>query len=284
MNDEFTPEEQSALSAMEADTAPVETTEPVVAAEPKPEAPATETPPTAESEPAKPPEGFVPHGALHQERAKRQALEAEFNALKEKIAAIEAAKAQTPLEVPDPILEPEKFREFQLAQIKAQEDRWAKAEEQNRQVATQQQRIQTVQRLEQEFAAETPDYNDAVSHVIAHRTSELRMYGYADDQIKQIISQDANAIFDGAIQRGENPAKVLYNVAKLRGYGGQAPASQIDADKLRALQSAQANTGSLATAGGPSQQGGYTMQQLAKMSEAELAAIPEPIIRKVMGG
>lgn len=285
---EFTAEETQALQAMQADTAPVTEEEmaanpPEVKAEP---APAPQEKP-AEAQ-AQPPEGYVPHGALHAEREKRKALEAEIEKLRK---AQEAANVK-PLEVPDPILEPERFKQFQIEQIKAQQEAIQRMEQQRIQEQTYAQRMQTAAQLETQFAQATPDYGDAVKFLVESRERELSLMGHNPDMVRQVLAQEANAIFDQGMAIGKNPAQIMYEFAKMRGWSGQqatpSPATQPQAQQIEALARAQRNTGSLATAGGPANTGEITVEQLSRMSESELRAMPkakrDELMRKAMGG
>lgn len=296
-DEEFTAEETAALGEMKADPgdplpdatdAPAdapEATEEVAPVEPVAEVtaePVIEPVVDKVADPAKPPPGFVPHGALHEERMKRQAAEAELQTMKD------AAAAAKPIEVPDPILDPEGFKAFIAKQATDQIAKDKASEEQNRQQAIQFSRLQTAAQLEQTFAAQTPDYAPAVQYLQQHRITELRSYGYGDDQISEIVRNDANTIFDSATTQGKNPAQILYEMAKHRGYAKAAPVlvpvDTTAADQMKALEDARANAGTLSTVGGPTQSGGYTMAQLSTMSESELAKLPKDVVMKVMGG
>ena len=288
--DDLTPEEQTLMSEMEQDDGsdlpepvaqePSDAPEPAPTPEPQPAEPA----PAAD--PSKPPEGFVPHSAMHQERERRKQVEQEAAELKQRLAALEAAQKPAepaPLEIPDPIIDPEGFRKFQADQLQAQQERWQQHEQQQRQAALH----QHVQTLENQFMQQTPDYPQATQHLYQSRVAELTAYGYGQDQIQAILANDANAIVQNAMAQGKNPAQVLYEAAKLRGWSGAAPAAPAPAapaQQIEAKRQAQANTGTLSTAGGPSNAGQYTVEMLANMSEADLAKLPREVIRKVMGG
>lgn len=288
--DDLTPEEQSAMNEMAQDDdagipdAPEPAREPEPAPAPASQPAPAEPEPAPAADPTKPPEGYVPHQAMHQERERRRALEQEANELRQRLAEYEAAKKPEPVEIPDPIIDPDGFRKFQHDQLQAQQERWQQHEQQQRTAALHQQ----VATLEQQFMQATPDYAQATQHLHQARVAELTAYGYAAEQIPQIIAQDANAIVQNALAQGRNPAQVLYEAAKLRGWSGQAPApaapNPAPAQQIEAKRQAQANTGTLATSGGPSTAGNYTIEMLANMPEAELAKLPRDVIQKVMGG
>lgn len=254
MPEEFSPEEKAAMEEMAQDNEPV-TEEEQAAAQPDPEPEPAPAEPEPKPEPAPesptPPEGFVPHGALHQERERRKALE-------QRIAELEAASKQTQPaaepDMPDPIMDPKGFAEWQRGQFDAQQKRWRDQEQAQIEQQQRQHRQQIAAQYEQQFMQQTPDYADAVKHLHQSRLTELRMYGMTDEQISATIAQDANSLLDAAMQQGRNPAEVLYQIAKQRGWNtpAAAPAPAVDpAAQIAAQAKAQANATTLSTTGGP---------------------------------
>jgi hypothetical protein len=289
MEDDFSPEEQEAINAMMADDGAPEAVadEPVSEApEPSEEPVAPEAPAQAEEAPAadaKPPKGYVPHEAMHKERMRRHELEQKLAALEEQFRQAQQPKVEAPQYV-DPIEDPEAFRRWaEHSQAQAMEQSRAVQEAQQRAMA-EQARIQHAMQLEREFAARTPDYQDAASFLLQSRVAELREMGYNDTQIAGQIRQDTNALFDAASHIGMNPAELLYYRAANVGYKKAAPApSPVPAQQMQAKANAQRQTRGLGTSGS-AQGGGYTAEQLAGMSEAELANVPAEEIAKVFGG
>lgn len=294
MSEVMTADESAAMEAMKADTgAPVEAADVVEA----PEAPAAETPaPVAETpapEPDKPPPGMVPQGALHQERERRKETERQFQELQRQFAEIQAKLNPPPeIVVPDPVLQPEAFKQFQIDQIK---QRAAEKAEADRQAQEQAQERQIMARVNQDvaaFKATVPDYDQAFQHAVKVRREELAFYGNTPEQIDQQIEVDVRAIVGQAYQQGKNPGEVFYSYARMRGYSpaqaAKDPIPQQAAAQVNALAEAQRQTQSMATAGGPSNDGGITIETLAKMSEAQLAKMPkaerDAMMQKVMGG
>lgn len=286
MTEQLTADESAAMQAMAQDTAPVEAVEVVDVPQEEP-APVAQAEPVAE--PDKPPPGMVPQGALHQERERRKAAEQQFQALQAKLAEIEA-RLNPPAEivVPDPILDPQGFKQFQIDQIKQRAAERAEAE---RQQAEAQQTQALMTRLNQDvvaFKATTPDYDNAFQHAVNARRSELAFYGNSPEQIEAQMEVDVKAIVQQAYGQGRNPAELFYEYAKMRGYSAPPAPQPQAAAQVTALAQSQRQTQSLAPAGGPANDGGITIEALSKMSEAELAAMPkakrDEVMRKVMGG
>jgi hypothetical protein len=293
MSDVMTADESAAMEAMKADTGPE--IAPAEAVD-VPETPAETPAPVAETpapEADKPPPGMVPQGALHQERERRKASEAAFQELQAKLAAIEAKLNPPPeIVVPDPVLQPEAFKQFQIDQIKQRAAEKADADRRATEQAQEQQIMARVNQDVMQFKAATPDYDQAFQHAVKVRREELAFYGNSPEQIDQQIEVDVRAIVTQAYTQGKNPGELFYGYAKMRGYSpaqaAKDPIPQQAAAQVNALAEAQRQTQSMATAGGPSSDGGVTIETLAKMSEAQLAKMPkaerDAMMQKVMGG
>ena len=296
--EEFTAEEQEALEAMEADTgemteAPMESAPEVPADEPeaKPE-PVAKTEEAEEKPEApefksqrsndKPPEGFVPHQAMHAERVKRQELE-------KKIADLEA-KLEPAAEAPqyaDPILDPEGYRKWAEHQAAQPTNAIAEMQKQQQEQAQYVQMQHSISQSEAEFRATTPDYDDAAQFMLTARQSELLGMGYSQQEVQAQIQADVKALYEGANMLNMNPAQAAYLRAQQMGYK-KAPAEPAKPDpapatqKIQAAAHAQQQTqGANGAAGGG---GTITAQMLADMSEAELAKLSPEDFERAMGG
>lgn len=180
-------------------------------AEPKAEEPAKAPEPTKPDERPK----FVPHAALHEERLKRQALEKE-------LADLRAGRQQPTEETPkaaeidpetDPIGALKQIREFQ---------------EQQRQQGIRQQAEQEftarVQTHEADFAAATPDYADAITHLRKSRAAEIIAIAKAtgtpltQEGLGAQLRHEALQLADTAFRTGKNPGELFYAVAQAKGY------------------------------------------------------------------
>ena len=293
MSDVMTADESAAMEAMKADTGPE--IAPAEAVD-VPETPAETPAPVAETpapEADKPPPGMVPQGALHQERERRKETERQFQELQRQFAEIQAKLNPPPeIVVPDPVLQPEAFKQFQIDQIKQRAAEKAEADRQAQEQAQERQIMARVDHDVRQFRATVPDYDQAFQHAVKVRREELAFYGNSPEQIDQQIETDVRAIVQQAYTQGKNPGELFYGYAKMRGYSpAQAARDPVPAQaaaQVNALAEAQRQTQSMATAGGPSSDGGVTIETLAKMSEAQLAKMPkaerDAMMQKVMGG
>jgi hypothetical protein len=230
----------------------------------------------------KPPEGYVPHQAMHAERVRRQEVERQLNELTDRLSALEKPKDEPPQYV-DPLVDPEGFRKYDDYRQQKLADEIAQitqAREQEQQI---QQRVGQATRFEQEFRHSTPDYDDAAKFLQQARWDELAAQGYQEQQIARQIAMDANALFDAGVKTGMNPAQLVYLRAQQAGYTKAVPQQSEEAAKVTALAEAQKNTQGIGTAGGEAT-GKLTITQLAEMSEDEIANVPEAELQRVMGG
>lgn len=159
---------------------------------------------------------FVPHAALHEERLKRQALEKELADLR----AGRTPEPEKPTEVDpetDPIAALKEVRAYQQQQ-----------REQGERQQAEQAFVSRVQSHEADFAAATPDYAAAITHLREHRASEIISIAKAlgktitQEQLGAQLRHEALATANDALQAGLNPGEVYYKLAQARGYALKA--------------------------------------------------------------
>lgn len=298
--DHLTQEEREAMTAMEADTAPVTDEEQGQSSEPtaddappaEPEFKSSRAKPidwnalTPEQQDAvskyvnegKPPPGFVTHQSMHSEREQRKELE-------RRLAALEAQQQAKPEDAPpewkDPIEDPEGNRKWsEWLANKSREDAIAEFQERQERAQAQAQRLHRAAEAEDAFTKQVEDYPQATEFLKNAREQQLRSQGYDEGQIMHQLRNDANSIFDAAMAVGMNPAQLIYMKAQELGYS----APQKDAERIEHLANAQRQTRGAGNAGGTAQRGDLTLAQLADMSESELAKLDPAVKRKAMGG
>lgn len=312
--DAFTPEEQAMLDAYErgedAPAAPASGGEAAPAPEAAPGAP--EAPaaapgdvvdPEAEEGSAEENKGkFVRHGAFHQERERRKAVERELAEYREKFArgderlrllseAMQKAPqapaapqaAPEPEAVPDPnedIFGYVKHLEKKLAEAVSGTQQVSEAQkkrdEETRAAEEERTVVGAYQRDIERYAATEPAFVEAYRHLVSGRVAELKLYGLSDaDAIKQ-ANADELAFVKAAVQRGVSPAEQAFALAKARGFVAKAPepvappapAAETPAERQSRLAAGQAAAKSLSGAGG-GPAGEITLEMLATMSEAD---------------
>lgn len=289
--EEYTPEESKALEEMQAEPSEA-VSEPETEATADTEAAAdteavseheAKEPEFKSSRTDKPPEGFVPHAAMHAERENRKRVEAELAKMQEWREAQEAKVATPKPEYVDPLEDPEAHRRWEEHRDGELKSRLDAMEASNEQQMQSRQRAADAGRLEREFTATTPDYADAAKYLHESRVTLLRGQGYGDAEIQSQIADDANAIFDAARTMGMNPAQMVYYRAQSAGYAKGADTKDIGS-QITARETAQRETRGLGSAGGGEQSGRLTAMQLSEMSEDQLAKVSADDIRAAMGG
>lgn len=224
--------------------------------------------------------------AMFQEREKRKALQRDLEANKAEVQRVkerfdqimyQQQQGEAGEEVPDPDTDP-------LGAIQYQNQKLAEAMEQQQQIEYQrQQEVQQQQQAQQfmgqysntakEFAKENPDFSDAYSHLMQSRQSELETAGYTREQALQVMRQDEYQIVNNAFQTERNPAEVMYQLAKQRGYVGKAPEVPESDKKLETIKRGSAASKTLTGTGGGKRSGSPGFDELMDMSDEDFAKL-----------
>ena len=258
-------------------------------------------------------QGTVPHAALHEERTRRQeterqlaeerkarqTLEERTNLILQRFAAPQqpaAPATQAAPEIPSFEADPAGHILGQVRQQCAILGELVQAvtgqSRQNEAAAGMQQLTTRAAAMEREFATANPDYDKASSHLFEMRRQELVAAGWTDPaEIQTMMANEARGLAARALQQGRNPAAVVYELAKLRGYaaapdpaanGGGNGAADPTA-QLRTIERGQQQSRSVGNlrGAGPAP---LTAQGLAEMSEADfLKAFGTPEGKALMG-
>jgi len=125
---------------------------------------------------------------------------------------------------------------------------------------------------EQEFAKTQPDYRDAYRYAAEVRDKELQALGYSDPAVRANITRMNTAeIVSNALQQGRNPAELVWEYARARGF--RPPAYAQDASARPASPEAKIAAG-MQVAGAKLNQGGATGE--GELSAKDLAGISDP--------
>lgn len=237
----------------------------------------------------KPPKGFVPHSALHEERARRKELQRmneelqaaqarQMAVMEQRFSQIQAAMQQSRQQVPtfeeDPVNALKHGVEATQAEI-AQMRAW-QAQEFQRQQA-EQQHSAFLRQLEsrvaediKEFVEETPDYLDAIQDLRVRRAKQHMALGATEQQAVQMVMQEEYQLAAAALQNGRSPAKAAYEIALAYGYTKKEAKEAADsAQKMEALQKG-VKAQSLGSGGAPNK--GVSAEALLQMSDEDFAA------------
>ena len=228
----------------------------------------------------RPPKGYVPQQALHQERERRKASDAELKQSREQYTRLDERlnilfEQAQPKEPEIPSVEQDPLGHFE-ARSKALEKTVAGLSEQIEETATQRQERAKQQSIYDEYARhaaafkrENPDFEQAYGHFAQSLYDELEEAGYADPKsAARALEMD---IAKNALESHQDPAEIVYRRAKKRGYAPKQQASQqmnADAEKLENVAKGQEQFKSLSNAGGGSKPD-LTLETLAKMDDDE---------------
>lgn len=142
---------------------------------------------------------------------------------------------------------------------------WRRQQETQRQQAEQDQQLQyAVGAAEQEFAAEQPDYGEALEFARTSRMNFFRAAGYSQAEAAQIVMQETKILAQRALQSGENPARRIYEIAKTFGYA-QKQQAETKIEQLRKGQRAS----SPMSGGGAEDENLPSLSTLAEMDNDE---------------
>jgi hypothetical protein len=191
----------------------------------------TETPTEA---PEEKPENTVPHSRFHAEMMERQRIQQEADQLRQQNAELLALKEQlNELRKGKEVEEQTSaFEEDPLGYMKEKvdslEQQKAMAEQRQAEAMQQQQFAEQLNNWAtaqvSAFSREHQDYGQAFEFVIDTRRSELRqsaeIMGIQADpaQIEAQLQQESMGLIMQAAQNNKNPAEIVYNLAKARGY------------------------------------------------------------------
>lgn len=251
----------------------------------------------------------VPHQALHQERLRRKEAETKAHAVE-----LQLAKAQERLDLlnelaygpPDRQQQQPQQRHDDSSDVDPETDifeavrRLQKQNSKQRESATYAQLNRAYQSDAVKFQKQNPDLMDAYAHLAASRDRELAIMGMADaEQRKRQVLHEEQTLVVSALQAGQSPAQMLYELAQAKGFrsrGNGAGDQQAFAPDPRAVEQIQqvqrgkAAAASLSGAGG-SPGAGLSIAQIAAMPDDQferlidkMGGLGDPRVKRAFGG
>lgn len=235
---------------------------------------------------------FVPHQALHAEREEHKKTKAELEEIRRDQAVLNdrwntllALRQQQdqPQEQAPPNPEEDIFgyAKWQAEKLKALEEKLTTQETQTRQqqeVAQQEQAIWNEwSQSAQTYAAEKPEFGDAVKWLSEFRGKQLQAMSLIDERfstpqgVNEQINQELRAIVLSAKQKGINPAEVVHKIALSYGFQAKAPdpGNMGLPEKLAGIASAQEAAKTVGQVSGRSGGDALTPEAIAAMPPAE---------------
>jgi len=221
---------------------------------------------------------FVPLQALQEERAEKKQLREELRQYREWQAQLAQRLQQVPVQkeanpVPDPQTQPLEYINHVLGSMQASTaelQQWRQQQEaasQQREAVQQYASWATAQ--EREFARSQPEYHDAYRYATETRDKELQALGYTDTATRaNIVRMNTAEIINGAVQQGRNPAELVWEYARARGFIPKSTRGQGNAEAQAKIAAG------LQAAGGKLNQGGSSGE--GDVSAKDLAGITDP--------
>lgn len=253
-----------------------------------------ETEPKAkDGDKTRPPHGYVPQQALHEirkelqeEREKRARMEGAWQQIQQRLSGPQQQSQQPqhqaqgqPGQVPDYNVDP-------LGHLKSVNEQLMSAlmelrgQHQQHSQATQQQNqyMQVMNRYASDwsaFARTTPDAVEAYNWIKGDAEAEIeaRFPGIDAQHKAQLLQAEEENIIANAYSRGKNPAQIIYDLAKRRGYKGRQPAQE--ENKLERLAKGQKASASLQSTKGAAGAGG-SPETMSLATLSELMASSDP--------
>jgi len=256
----------------------------------------SEEPQAEESAEQQKPTKTVPLAALHEERAKAKEMRQKLQMLEEQTrignlrlqqlaAAMQQRAAQDQPQIPEFDQDPATNLHARLQQTEAKQRELDQYAAMHRQEAERQAAIQDltnhVNRQEQEFVAQQPDYHQALNHLKVAEVNALTALGHDERSAQEIVLRNFGAMAWELRQHGASIPDRVYALAKARGYNPQQVTSQ---QKIQTAQRGVSAAKSLGNCGKVSSN--LSLEALANLPSDEFATLvsDDKAWRKLMGG
>lgn len=176
--------------------------------------------------------------ALKEERIKRQELEKKFKQTSEQqekmkstfdsmLQVLQGNHHEPSVSVPSYDEDPIGYLRHQQEQINSvlynQQQYLQQVAEQNKQQTEQNNLINSYKTQAKQFANENTDFADAYRYLVDSMKNEYRALGIPEEQLAQVLHDDEMSIVRNCTSMNKNPAEVLYNLAKVRGFSLTKP-------------------------------------------------------------
>ena len=248
---------------------------------------------------------MVPHEAMHAEREKAKQLKAQLDKIQKDTSEREKRLNERLLQIQEAMSpKKEKSEEQQEAMPDPAKDpqgawRWLAEEQRKTREYLNQQHTQTTEQQKQaeaeqavwdeyrdksmEYAQENEDFGTAYQYLLYSREQELKAMGYPPKKIEEIIQMDEFSLALQARETGTNPAEIIVNWSKARGYSPdlfkkqkqpeqkqpEQQQSESGADKLRRLKSAKEESETLSGGGSAPDANTISLEAIDRMSPKE---------------
>jgi hypothetical protein len=218
--------------------------------------------------------------ALEEQRQRADRLEQTFQKLVER--ANQANQPQPPNFEEDPI-EALRYEQQKIKQMQAERDNYLVQKEQyEQQQRAQMEFVNKYRASANEYAKTQVDFPKAYQYLVETRREEFLTAGYSPEYVEQLIHEDEAAIVANAFQTQKNPAEVIYNLAKKRGYQlTDAQPVQKNEQKLEQMEKGLQASKSLGNVSGKAAKDHITLEDLASIEDDdEFSKLFDKIVKR----
>jgi hypothetical protein len=233
----------------------------------------------------------VPYRALKSERNEHRETKAQLQAAQERLRQIDewrskAAQAQPQVQQ-QPAEEDPTGIEYLRRRVEELEGNNFQRTQRETESVAENERIgvltSTLAQSEQAFKQATPDYDQAVEHMLRGRAQQLQLMGVNNPvQLQQILRAEAADLAQTAIELQRDPAEFVYEYSRIFGYQPQAAPQQQAANPMFDAIAKGQQRKSLSGARGVGVKD-HNADAVASMSEDEFfAAMRDPEFARMM--
>jgi hypothetical protein len=221
---------------------------------------------------------FVPLQALQEERAEKKQMREELRQYREWQAQLaqrlQQMPAAQPPQAPDPQTRPLDYINHVLGNMQdptAELQQWRQQQEAAaQQHAAVRQYASWASAQEQEFAKREPEYHEAYRYAADARDQELQALGYSDPTSRaNILRMNTAEIISNAMQQGRNPAELVWEYARARGFTSKGARKGGNAEAQAKIAAGLQAAGGKLNQGGASSEGEMTAKDLSNISDPE---------------
>jgi len=222
----------------------------------------------------------VPLSALNEARAQLRQTQAEMAQMRDQVGSVDNLRQQLDefRNRDQQVSDEQEFNTDPLGtiqkQVKALDEKFTNQSEESFKAQQtqeyQQQAFSQIAAQVNEFKSKTPDYDDALAHVMETRKQQLMAIGTPEQVANQRIAAEAQEIGINAMQTGMNPGKIVYDLANQMGYKAKQTAK-----KLEVIEKGQQQSSTLSQSSGDAGETGFSLTEIDNMSDKEFDAFWE---------
>lgn len=237
---------------------------------------------------------LIPQSRLKQETERRRAIEQELQTEREARirmeAYMEALQAQSPQkqqDVPKPAnIDPldSEAHNFYMSQINELKQQLSQVTSQTSEFQKTNHMVNVIQNQQTQFERNNPDFTQALEHlrnvereIASSYMDEREVDAYVHDKLRHVVT--------GALNKGQNTAETIYNLAKKQGFNSKAAQPKTQTSNLQAINKNMAKTASIqgvSNSAGIANQGAINIKGALNNSKNPYSAVNPQQFRELL--